>query len=266
MPEAAMKEPVVELTDIGVRFPGGMKRAPYQALEHVDLGIRNGEFLCLLGPSGCGKTTLLNLIAGFQRPSSGRVTIFGEPVAGPARDRGVVFQTDRALFDWLTVEENVSFGPRVEGRSRREWGARIDDLLNLVGLTEHRDKVPRELSGGMKQRVQIARVLANDPAIMLMDEPFAALDAYTRGVMQREIARLWQTRRRTVLFVTHDITEAIWLADRIGIMTQGPGSRISEIVEVDLPRPRERMNEEFAALFNHLSGLINREAGQAMST
>ena len=257
---------VVELQDAGVLFPGDGKRQPYQALENVNLQIREGEFLCLLGPSGCGKTTLLNLVAGFQAPTAGKVVVGGSPVSGPARDRGVVFQTDRALFDWLTVEENVSFGPRVEGKRGEEWRPNVEDLLELVGLSQHRKKLPRELSGGMKQRVQIARVLANDPAIMLMDEPFAALDAYTRGMMQREVARIWHTRRRTVLFVTHDITEAIWLADRIGIMTRGPRSRIREIIEVELPRPRERMDEKFAQLFNRLNEAINAEAGEEIAS
>lgn len=251
----------VELQGAGVGFPGAGNRPAYQALKGVDIEVREGEFMCLLGPSGCGKTTLLNLVAGFLSPTEGDVVVAGNQVRGPSRDRGVVFQSDRALFDWLTVEENVSFGPRVEGMSRKEWQPKIVELLKLVGLEEHRHKLPRELSGGMKQRVQIARVLANDPKILLMDEPFAALDAYTRGVMQREVVRIWETRRRTVMFVTHDITEAIWLADRIGIMTRGPGSFIREIVDVNLPRPRAQMNDDFAALFNQLSAAINAEAG-----
>lgn len=250
----------VELKAVGVGFPGTGGRPDYQALKGVDLELREGEFMCLLGPSGCGKTTLLNLVAGFLAPTEGSVAVTGQPVRGPSRDRGVVFQSDRALFDWLTVEENVSFGPRAEGMARSGWQPKVDELLKLVGLDGHRRKLPRELSGGMKQRVQIARVLANDPKILLMDEPFAALDAYTRGVMQREVARIWETRRRTVMFVTHDITEAIWLADRIGIMTRGPGSFIREIIEVDLPRPRAQMNDDFAALFNRLSAAINAEA------
>ena len=225
--------------------------------------MRPGEFFCLLGPSGCGKTSLLNLVAGFVTPTVGSVEIDGGVVSGPGDDRGVVFQSDRALFDWLTVEENVSFGPRVRGIGEAEWRPAVDRMLELVGLSAHRSKLPRELSGGMKQRVQIARVLANDPAIMLMDEPFAALDAYTRGKMQKEVTRIWDMLRRTVLFVTHDIAEAIWLADRIGIMTQGPGSRIKQIFDVDLPRPRERMTDGFIDLFNRLSEAIDVEAGSA---
>jgi NitT/TauT family transport system ATP-binding protein len=250
----------VELQNAGVGFPGAGNRPAYQALKGVNLELREGEFMCLLGPSGCGKTTLLNLVAGFLPPTEGKVVVAGSQVKHPSRDRGVVFQSDRALFDWLTVEENVSFGPRIEGMPRPKWQPKIDELLKLVGLDGHRHKLPRELSGGMKQRVQIARVLANDPRILLMDEPFAALDAYTRAVMQREVVRIWESRRRTVMFVTHDITEAIWLADRIGIMTRGPNSFIREIIDVNLPRPREQMNDDFASLFNRLSAAINAEA------
>ena len=246
-----------------MRYPGGRERPPYMALENINLEVRGGEFFCLLGPSGCGKTTLLNLIAGFERPTQGSVKAAGRTITGPDRQRGVVFQTERALFDWLTVEENVAFGPKIRGISRSEWNDNVREKLHLVGLDKHRAKLPRELSGGMKQRVQIARVLANDPEIMLMDEPFAALDAYTRGKMQQEISRIWENMRRTVVFVTHDITEAIWLADRIGIMTQGPRSFIREIYEVNLPRPRRNMTKEFSDLFNTLSAAIDAEAGHA---
>jgi NitT/TauT family transport system ATP-binding protein len=254
-------EPAIRMKDVGMRFGTSRRSAGYVALSHVNFEVRPGEFFCLLGPSGCGKTSLLNLVAGFVTPTSGSVEIGGRTVSGPGDDRGVVFQSDRALFDWLTVEENVSFGPRMRGIPAAEWRPAVDTMLELVGLAAHRAKLPRELSGGMKQRVQIARVLANDPGIMLMDEPFAALDAYTRGKMQKEVTRIWEMSRRTVLFVTHDIAEAIWLADRIGIMTQGPGSRIKQIFEVDLPRPRERMTDGFIDLFNRLSEVIDAEAG-----
>jgi NitT/TauT family transport system ATP-binding protein len=252
--------PAIRLADVRMAFSGGAHRASYVALDHVNLEVRGGEFFCLLGPSGCGKTSLLNLVAGFVEPTAGTVEISGRPVAGPDKDRGVVFQSDRALFDWLTVEENVSFGPRVRSVPESRWRPQVNEMLKLVGLWDHRTKLPRELSGGMKQRVQIARVLANDPDILLMDEPFAALDAYTRGRMQKEVTRIWDVWRRTVLFVTHDIAEAIWLADRIGIMSQGPGSRIGQIFEVDLPRPRERMDAGFTELFNQLSEAIDMQA------
>jgi NitT/TauT family transport system ATP-binding protein len=254
--------PAIRIVDVGMEFSRGPKdRSSNAVLKDVQLEIQTGEFFCLLGPSGCGKTTLLNLVAGFAAPTSGRVEINGTAVVRPDKDRGVVFQSDRALFDWLTVEENISFGPRMRGTAEREWRGRVEEMLRLVGLVEHRTKLPRELSGGMKQRVQIARVLANDPDIILMDEPFAALDAYTRGRMQKEVTRIWSALRRTALFVTHDIAEAIWLADRIGIMTRGPESRIREVFEVTLPRPRERMTSGFIDLFNSLSEVIDVEAG-----
>jgi NitT/TauT family transport system ATP-binding protein len=251
----------IRMRDVEMNFAGGRDGSSYLALQGVNLEVRDGEFFCLLGPSGCGKTSLLNLIAGFVIPTGGAVDIRGQSVTRPDKDRGVVFQSDRALFDWLTVDENVSFGPRMRGVAESTWRGVADEMLRLVGLWEHRHKLPRELSGGMKQRVQIARVLANDPDILLMDEPFAALDAYTRGVMQKEVTRIWDASRRTVVFVTHDITEAIWLADRIGIMTRGPGSHIREIFDVQLPRPRERMTTDFIQLFNQLSEAIDAEAG-----
>jgi NitT/TauT family transport system ATP-binding protein len=251
------------LRNVSLRFSGDRNGSDYLALESVQLEVRDGEFFCLLGPSGCGKTSLLNLVAGFLGPSSGEVRVQGEPVTHPQRDRGVVFQSDRALFDWLTVEENVSFGPRMRGVPKASWQHDVDSMLQLVGLADHRGKLPRELSGGMKQRVQIARVLANDPDILLMDEPFAALDAHTRGHLQKEVSRIWSVSRRTVLFVTHDIAEAIWLADRIGIMTRGPGSSIRQVFDVTLPRPRERMTGAFIDLFNRLSEAIDHEAGDA---
>lgn len=254
-------QPAIRMNDVRMEFSDGRRGGSYLALSDVQLEVRPGEFFCLLGPSGCGKTSLLNLVAGFVMPTAGEVDINGARVVRPDKDRGVVFQSDRALFDWLTVEENVSFGPRMRGVPEAKWRPGVESMLELVGLAAHRGKLPRELSGGMKQRVQIARVLANDPDILLMDEPFAALDAYTRGHMQKEVTRIWDASRRTVLFVTHDIAEAIWLADRIGIMTCGPGSCIREIFEINLPRPRERMTEGFIDLFNRLSEAIDAEAG-----
>lgn len=250
----------IEVKQAGVRFPGKGNGPSYQALSDVNLSVSEGEFICLLGPSGCGKTTLLNLIAGFQAPSTGTVEVFGKRVEGPSIDKGVVFQSDRAIFDWLTVEDNVSFGPRVQGLDASRWRPVVDQKLALVGLADHRHKLPRELSGGMKQRLQIARALSNEPDLLLMDEPFAALDAHTRGKMQIEVTRIWEATGKTFLFVTHDIAEAIWLADRIGIMTKGPGSFIKTLIDVPLPRPRSRMNSDFAELFNQLSEIIDTEA------
>lgn len=251
----------VELTGVAKIFAGS-RRSPggYCALDGVDLQVRTGEFFCLLGPSGCGKTTLLNLVAGFEPATRGNVSVVGRAVTRPGPDRGVIFQTDRALFDWLTVTENIAFGPTVRGLPEAECRSRSQEYLELVGLTEHGDKLPRELSGGMKQRVQVARALANEPDILLMDEPFAALDAYTRSHMQREIARIWRATAKTVLFVTHDIAEALWLADRVGIMSRGPRSRITRVIDVPLARPRAKMTESFIDLFNKLSDLVDSAA------
>lgn len=256
-----MEKPLVELISVNKTFPGNRRTGgDYCALDDANLQIKKGEFFCLLGPSGCGKTTLLNLIAGFEAATSGAVLVDGRAVTGPSPERGVIFQTDRALFEWLTVAQNVGFGPGVRGLSDLQRDQRVEEYLKLVGLVDHRSKLPRELSGGMKQRVQIARALANEPEILLMDEPFAALDAYTRGHMQREIVRIWQATRKTVLFVSHDIAEALWLADRVGIMSRGPGSRVGAIVEVPLPRPRAKMTTEFVELFNQLSELVDAAA------
>ena len=182
----------------------------YGAVEHFSVDIEAGEFFCLLGPSGCGKTTVLKMLAGFEAPTAGQILMDGRPVTGASRDRGVVFQGDDSLYGWLTAVENVEFGLRMRGMSpkaeRRERALRY---LELVGLTGQAQKYPAELSGGMKQRIQIARALANEPKMLLMDEPFAALDAQTRALMQEELASIWQTTRTTVLFITHDIDEAV---------------------------------------------------------
>jgi NitT/TauT family transport system ATP-binding protein len=230
----------------------------YEALATIDLVVDEGEFFCLLGPSGCGKTTILNMVAGFEPPSSGSIRVHGTIVTRPGPERGVVFQSDAALFDWLTVRENVEFGLRmrhVPSAKRREIS---DSYLAMVGLGAHADKRPTQLSGGMKQRCQIARVLANDPDVLLMDEPFGSLDAQTRRIMQLELTRIWLQTRRTVLFVTHDIDEALILGDRIGVMTAGPSSRIREIVDNDLGRPRQR-NTKYDRLFSHINSLIELE-------
>jgi NitT/TauT family transport system ATP-binding protein len=231
------------------------------ALEHLDLTVREGEFFCLLGPSGCGKTTLLNLIAGFEQPTSGKLEVFGKSITGPAPERGVVFQTELALFSWLTVEENVEFGLKVRHVPGAQRAQAVKHNLDLVGLTNYRKRFPHELSGGMKQRVQIARVLANDPNVLLLDEPFAALDAQTRRHMQRELESIWQRTGKTAVFITHDIGESIILGDRVAVMTRGPSSRIKRIVDIDLPRPRGgAMTEGFLELYNLLSAEIEAES------
>lgn len=211
---------------------------PTYVLENVDLTIKKGEFYILLGPSGCGKSTLLNMIAGFLELSKGDLQI---RTSKEGRDgRGFVFQSaDSALFPWLTVEENISFGLKMKKVTAEERKKRSNAFIHLTGLTGHGQKFPDDLSGGMKQRVQLARVLANEPEILLMDEPFGALDAMTRRTMQNELIRIWRETNKTVIFVTHDIQEAIILGQKIGIMSVGPSSKITTSYEVDLPYPRD---------------------------
>ena len=211
---------------------------PYVALDGVNVEIVEGELFCLLGPSGCGKSTLLNILAGFEPATGGSVTSDGAAIVGAGRERVMFFQdAGSALFPWLTVEENVRFGLRVRKIPKREWDAIIDRNLRMVDLDRHRSKFPWQLSGGMRQRLQIARALAVEPQVLLMDEPFGALDAQIRQVMGSELLKIWERGRKTILFVTHDIDEAIYLADRIVVMSASPGRVIADI-KVTLPRPR----------------------------
>ncbi|MDQ6419758.1 ABC transporter ATP-binding protein [Paenibacillus sp. LHD-117] len=218
-------------------------------IQDVNLAVKGGEFFVLLGPSGCGKSTLLGLIAGFVSKTSGAVRVGEKEVERPGQDRAVVFQqADSSLFPWLTVRENVEFGLRIKRIAAAKRKEISDQFIELVGLKGHEGKFPRELSGGMKQRVQLARVLSNDPAILLMDEPFGALDAMTRRTMQKELVRIWRDTDKTVIFVTHDIQEAILLGGRIGIMSPGPSSKISHIYDVPLSYPRDIADPAFHAL------------------
>jgi len=208
-----------------------------QALRSVNLDIDKGEFVCLIGASGCGKSTLLRIIAGFERPSSGAVSLYENAITGPGSDRGMVFQ-DYALFPWMTVRENISFGPRQKGLAKKYVSEITDEYLNMVGLAKFADRYPMQLSGGMKQRVAIARVLANECELLLMDEPFGALDALTRESLQQELLEIWARTHVTVIFVTHSVEEAVVLSDRVVVMTAGPG-RIEADVAIELARPRE---------------------------
>jgi len=217
-----------------------------EALAPVDLTIPKGEFVCMIGASGCGKSTLLRIIAGFEEPTTGDVSIDGQPVTGPGRDRGMVFQ-DYALFPWMTVRENVSFGPRQRHLPRAEIDKTADEFVRMVGLERFADRYPNQLSGGMKQRVAIARVLANNANILLMDEPFGALDALTREQLQNELLQIWKRTGVTTIFVTHSVEEAVLLADRVLVMSAGPG-RIDSDFRIDLPRPRDVSSPEFNAL------------------
>ena len=232
-------------------------RTAYNALDDVALTINDGEFLCLLGPSGCGKSTLLNIIAGFEPATSGTVMDDDVAITGPGRERVMFFQdAGSALFPWLTVEENVRFGLRVRKVPKSEWTYIINHYLAMVGLDAHRLKFPAELSGGMRQRLQIARALAVEPKVLLMDEPFAALDALTRRRMHSVLLDIWQRTSKTIVFVTHDIAEAISLGDRIGMMSMGPRSRITRLINIDLSRPRDVTDARFARLFKEIEELL----------
>ncbi|HLJ60033.1 MAG TPA: ABC transporter ATP-binding protein [bacterium] len=233
-------------------------------LTDFTLELKRREFFLLLGPSGCGKTTALNMLAGFEHPLEGHVSVDGQPITGPGPDRVVVFQGDDSLLGWLSTAENVEFGLLLAGVSRAERKQRAGQVLETVGLAGHGAKHPAELSGGMKQRVQIARALVSNADILLMDEPFAAVDAQTRTILQDELARIWTETRRTVLFITHDIAEAIILGDRIGIMRAGPDSNIKEIVTNDLPRPRSRGDASFATMYARIERAVSEEVMSAM--
>jgi len=236
-------------------FGEGAER--YLALDGIQLEVSQGELVCLLGPSGCGKSTLLNILAGFERASEGSVDFEGAPVRGAGRDRVMFFQdAGAALLPWLSVEENVRFALRVRKLPKSDWPAIIDKYLAMVGLQEHRRKFPSQLSGGMRQRLQIARALAVEPKVLLMDEPFGALDALTRRRMHGFLLEIWQRTGKTIVFVTHDIAEAVALADRICVMSVGPGSRITEVIAVPLARPRDPADPGAARIFKQVERLL----------
>jgi ABC-type nitrate/sulfonate/bicarbonate transport system ATPase subunit len=239
-----------------------------EALGRIDLRIPRGQFVCLIGASGCGKSTMLRIIAGFEEPTTGEVLVEDAPIAGPGSDRGMVFQ-DYALFPWMTVRQNIGFGPRQRRLPRREVEQIADEFVHLVGLERSANRYPSQLSGGMKQRVAIARVLANHANILLMDEPFGALDALTREQLQGELLQIWARTRVTVIFVTHSVEEAALLADRVLVMSAGPG-RIESDIEIELTRPRDVSSPEFNAVRRDLarrltSHLTPRRATQAES-
>jgi NitT/TauT family transport system ATP-binding protein len=234
------------------------------AVDDASLDVKPGEFLCILGPSGCGKSTLLNAVAGYIKPTRGVVTVDGEAIERPGPDRGMVFQ-QYSLFPWKTIRENVAFGPLRSGHSRSESIGTANSFIAMVGLTAFADRYPAELSGGMKQRVGIARALANYPRVLLMDEPFGALDAQTRVMMQESLLQLWGEFRNTVMFVTHDIDEAIFLADRVVIMSAAPGQIIADL-KVGLERPRDQdvaTHPDFVALKKHCIEVIRKESLRA---
>jgi len=237
-----------------------------KALDGVSLEVSRNEFVCLVGPSGCGKTTLLNIVAGLEPFDSGKVTMHGEDIIGPGPERGVIFQ-QYALFPWMTVRKNIEYGMkflrnpngsiRYNEQKKREIAEYYIKMVNLLGFE---DSYPKALSGGMKQRVAIARALVNDPRALLMDEPFGALDAQTRNIMQSELLRIWEEKRKTVVFVTHSVDEAIYLADRIVIMSARPG-RIKDIIEISLPRPRNRTSSEVNRIRDRILSDLRSEMG-----
>ena len=238
------QQDLLTIRGVTKRFAAGDDEV--EALAPIDLVIPKGEFVCVIGASGCGKSTLLRIIAGFEEPTTGEIAIDGKSVTGPGRDRGMVFQ-DYALFPWMTVRQNVSFGPRQRHLAREEIDKTTDEFVRMVGLERFADRYPNQLSGGMKQRVAIARVLANNANILLMDEPFGALDALTREQLQNELLQIWKRTGVTTIFVTHSVEEAVLLADRVLVMSAGPG-RIDSDFRIDLPRPRDVSSPEFNAL------------------
>jgi NitT/TauT family transport system ATP-binding protein len=239
----------------------------YTAVRDISIAIERGDFYCLLGPSGCGKSTLLGLVAGFEAASAGEVAFVGQegagsvtPIAGAGAERSMIFQdASEALFPWLDVEENVLFGTQLRQARSADLRRNLAHYLTMVGLQDHRHKFPFELSGGMKQRVQIARALIMEPEVLLMDEPFAALDAITKRLMQEELSRIWQETGKTVIYVTHDIVESLLLGTRVAVMTSGPGATIKREIDVDLPRPRSSTAPEFVELNRYLESLLHEE-------
>lgn len=249
MPDGSRPD-LLRANGVGKTYPGGT-----EALRGADFNIGPGEFVCLIGASGCGKSTLLRLMAGFETPTTGTLLMQGRAVTGPGPDRGMVFQ-DYGLFPWLTVHGNVAFGPRARGLPRAEVEARTERFVAMVGLERFSRSYPHQLSGGMKQRVAIARVLANDAALVLMDEPFGALDAMSRERLQAELLQLWASTGLTIVFVTHSIEEALVLADRVVLMSPGPGRIVGETA-VSLPRPRDVSSPAFNAMRRELTDALH---------
>jgi ABC-type nitrate/sulfonate/bicarbonate transport system ATPase subunit len=231
------------------------------ALDRISLDVADKEFAVIVGPSGCGKSSLLRLVAGLGTPTTGHIYLDGSEVIAPGRERGMVFQS-YTLFPWLTIQENVEFGPKIAGVSKAERSAAAREMIAQVGLTGFEKKYPKQLSGGMMQRVALARALLNDPNILLMDEPFGALDSQTRSLMQELLLKIWEKSHKTVLFITHDIDEAILLGDSVYVMTARPG-RIKQRIKIDIPRPRSFdlvTSPEFMTLKREIMGLIHEEA------
>lgn len=261
--------PRIALTHVSKRFASPHPKQPgQQVLSDVSLALDEGEFVCLLGASGCGKSTILNLLAGFEQPDQGQLLINGQPITGPGPDRGMVFQQP-TLFPWLSVLDNVTFGPRMAGQTREQYLTQAERQLRQVGLQDYADHFPWQLSGGMRQRAALARAWLPNPDILLMDEPFGALDAQTRLAMQELLTRIWQNTGTTLLFVTHDVDEALFLADRVLIMSSQPG-RIREELQVPFARPRsiEDLVAEpaYGQLKRRILHVVREEAAKSLQT
>ncbi|WP_067820753.1 ABC transporter ATP-binding protein [Nocardia inohanensis] len=261
-----MSTATVKLALSGVRkeFAVRGERESFTAIEDISVEVRDGEFLVLVGPSGSGKSTLLDLLGGLSKPTGGQILLDGAPIAGPGLDRGIVFQ-QYALLPWRTARANIEFGLEAKGIRRRERKRIADEYLELVGLAGFGDRYPHELSGGMKQRVAIARSLAFDPEVLLMDEPFAALDAQTRESLQDELLRIWRATGKTILFITHGIDEAVYLGQRVAVLTSRPG-RVKAVVDIDLERGGDqdiRSSERFRDIRHHIWTLLHDEVTRA---
>lgn len=238
-------------------YNAGKKNA-FKAIDDVNVEVCENEFVCMVGPSGCGKSTLLRMFAGLDFPTSGEITIDGEKIIGPGANRGMVFQT-YTLFPWMTVEDNIKFGPKLKKMTKQEQQEITDKYLTAIGLEKFRNSRPKELSGGMKQRVAIARALANNPEVLLMDEPFGALDLFTKSQMQLMMRELWQRERTTIVFITHDIEEAVFLGTKVYVMSASPG-QIREIIDIDLPYSRDldlKDTTEFIKIRRHIHSLLH---------
>ncbi|HVP94568.1 MAG TPA: ABC transporter ATP-binding protein [Methanoregulaceae archaeon] len=243
----------LEINHISKVFEEGTEAS--RALSDISTVVAEKEFLCILGPSGCGKTTLLRIVAGLESATEGSITLDGEKITGPSPKMAMIFQ-DYSLYPWRTVIENIAFGLEIKDVDRDKREKIAESYLDLIGLQEFGNNYPYELSGGMRQRVAVARALAIDPSVLLMDEPFGALDAQTRNMLQIEILKIWEKTQKTVLFVTHSVDEAVFLADRIMVLTSRPG-RIKDIVPIDLPRPRDRTSPDFAKIRRYVLSLID---------
>lgn len=252
----------VKLQAINARKTFGSGKDKVIAIEDLSFDIKENEFTVLVGPSGCGKSTFLYMVAGFEKPTSGKILLDGKPIQKPGPDRGFVFQ-EFVLYPWRTVLGNVTFGLEIAGEKKEEAKKKAMHYIRMVGLEGFQNKYPHTLSGGMKQRVGIARALAYDPEVLLMDEPFGALDAQTRKVMQQELTKIWEKTKKTVIFVTHSVIEAVYLADTIVVMTARPG-RVKGIIDVDLPKPRSYTGEKYLSIRKKVLSLLEEEVTKSL--